>query len=207
MLLFLIEKHGTRCWKKLADKLLKKIRVSRTSKQCRDRWINKLKVGPSSNQIPFNEKNKVIKLVLTIGPLWSRLSTELGTMTENQIKNFINSSLRRNIRRFNKNRPCQDKINTNSLELLNIPELQKILLLDRSAKAEFFDRIEISNTTKVLIQNIAEGKSVCQAIENGLDFINFIIEGDLDLNTMSENAQEYGDVDSIDDFFFSEVNT
>ena len=56
----------------------------------------------------------------------------------------MNATLRRNIRRFNKNKRIDQQIKGKNLNLVNIPELENILLADKSEKQSWFDSILLS---------------------------------------------------------------
>lgn len=121
--------------------------LNRKAKQCRDRWFNNLKFDGNERSFSKAEFNAICKLFDKIGPQWSKISQKLGTKTENQIKNFMNATVRRNIRRFNKGKLESYKIQTNSLDLLHITELREILLADKNCDKIWFAEKSISNET------------------------------------------------------------
>lgn len=121
--------------------------LHRKAKQCRDRWFNNLKFDGNERSFSKFEFKMICKLFDKIGPQWSKISQKLGTKTENQIKNFMNATVRRNIRRFNKGKPESLKIDTNSLDLLHIAELREILLADKNCDKIWFAEKSISNET------------------------------------------------------------
>ena len=74
--------------------------------------------------------------------------------SENDIKNFLNSTVRRNIRRFNKNRKQEEKIITNSLQLLNIDELKPLLMSEKSQKQIWYDSLVLSKEASLMIRSL-----------------------------------------------------
>lgn len=140
--------------------------LHRKPKQCRDRWYNNLKNGSNSRSFTNSELKKVLNLYYEIGPKWSKISKKLGTKTENQIKNYINAMVRRNIRRFNKGKFESEKIKVNSLDLLHITELKEILLAKKSKDKKWFSDISLSTDTYKKIAEIF-GTVKKEEVENG----------------------------------------
>ena len=96
------------------------------------------------SKISLKEKLEVISFFKVFGSQWSKISKMMGKFTENEIKNFVNATVRRNIRRFNKNKRIDQQIKGKHLSLLNIPELQGILLADKTQNQSWFDCILLS---------------------------------------------------------------
>jgi hypothetical protein len=137
LLQMIIEEQGVGIWKKISS-LLHQHHCFRSPKQCRDRWVNYLK--NKNDNSPFNdsEKASAVENFSTFGPQWSKLSELIPSRTENQIKNFINSTLRRNIRHFNKGKLVHERIHLNSIEILKISEVRDLLLLKNKVSKEWF---------------------------------------------------------------------
>ena len=72
------------------------------------------------------------------GSQWSKLSDLIPGKTENQIKNFINSTVRRNIRRFNKDKLVSERIQSNSINILKFPEVKNLLLTHVKVKKDWY---------------------------------------------------------------------
>ncbi|XP_051143448.1 transcription factor MYB17-like [Andrographis paniculata] len=81
--------HGT--WRNLP----KLAGLLRCGKSCRLRWTNYLR--PDINRGPFSpeEENTIIQLHGTLGNKWSAMASKLPGRTDNDIKNFWNSHLRK----------------------------------------------------------------------------------------------------------------
>ena len=56
----------------------------------------------------------------------------------------MNYTVRRNVRRFNKNKRTDQQIKGKNLSLLNIPQLRDILLADKLQSQSWFDSIFLS---------------------------------------------------------------
>jgi len=92
-------------WNKVADALSPLASMGnppKTSKQCRERWHNKL--NPAIKQSPWTneEINLFFKLYRKYGSKWSKLAYEISGRTDNAIKNFFYCRLRRIARRIKK---------------------------------------------------------------------------------------------------------
>ena len=163
--------YGLKNWKVISQDLLNNFGIKRTPKQCRDRWCNYLKIEEFSPIFTENEKNMIFKNFFEIGSKWSVLSEIIKTKSENQIKNFINSTVRRNIRKFNKGKNFEDRINFSSIDILSITELKEILIADKDASIEYLsskclneeskqkiEKMRIENSNKSLESNFLIGE-------------------------------------------------
>lgn len=140
----LIKIYGQRKWKEISQKFYDKTRVMRTAKQCRDRWFNVL-VAQKRCKIGPKDRFNIFGFFQVFGTQWSKISKLMPKFTENELKNFINATVRRNIRRFNKNKGNDQKIEGKNLCLLNIPELQNVIFAEKTYKQSWFDSIFISH--------------------------------------------------------------
>ena len=135
--------HGLKKWKDISTDFYDKTNVLRTPKQCRDRWFNALKLRERT-KIGKKESQDILSCFEIYGPQWSKLSNVLTNFTENELKNFINATVRRNVRRFNKNRSGSERINQCNIRLLKIPQLSQVLLACKSQEQSWFDDFSVS---------------------------------------------------------------
>ena len=162
---------GSKNWKVVSTYLKNDFGINRTPKQCRDRWCNYLKIEEFSSLFTEDEKKIIFKKFFEIGSKWSVLSEIIKTKSENQIKNFINSTVRRNIRKFNKGKNFEDRINFSSIDILSITELKEILIADKDASIEYLsskclneeskqkiEKMRIENSNKSLESNFLIGE-------------------------------------------------
>ncbi|KAG8096289.1 hypothetical protein GUJ93_ZPchr0013g33916 [Zizania palustris] len=96
MLAGYIAKHGEGSWRSLP----KNAGLLRCGKSCRLRWINYLKAGVKRGNISREEEDVVIKLHATLGNRWSLIASHLPGRTDNEIKNYWNSHLSRQIHTY-----------------------------------------------------------------------------------------------------------
>jgi hypothetical protein len=116
-----------------------------------------LKPGLARSE-PFSaeEEMKLSELLDTFGTSWTKICEFLPGRSENQLKNYINSTVRRNIRRFNKFRGHDEKIQNYSLKLLDCPEIKKILMTSKNVKCEYFKDLEVSENAFEFIRSVSE---------------------------------------------------
>ncbi|GFY98674.1 myb domain protein 111 [Actinidia rufa] len=72
----------------------------RCGKSCRLRWINYLRTDLKRGNISAEEEAIIIRLHATLGNRWSLIARQLPRRTDNEIKNYWNSNLRRKIHSF-----------------------------------------------------------------------------------------------------------
>ncbi|OMJ75891.1 hypothetical protein SteCoe_24870 [Stentor coeruleus] len=148
----LIKVFGEKRWVFMSNKLKNNLGIVRTPKQCRDRWVNYLKDAKTD---PFSDKE--IKIILQgqgkYGNKWSKIAKSLPGRSENQVKNFIHGTIRRNLRRFNKGKAESEKIYLTSLNLLEIPEIRNILTTSKQVKRSVLMQKCLSSETKKIIQS------------------------------------------------------
>ena len=136
---------------------------NKSSKQCRERWVNSL--CPNINKGVWSEKeeNILFSTQLKIGNKWSELAKLLPGRSENDIKNHFYSKLRKYIRKIckdlHKSKLLESKgINSNLysankvyslIQIENIPliSLSKNSIINAIQK-DFFDKQERLNNLK-----------------------------------------------------------
>nr|ACU17512.1 unknown [Glycine max] len=91
-----IQKHGTGSWRTLPQKA----GLQRCGKSCRLRWFNYLRPDIKRGKLSQEEEQTIIKLQAVLGNRWSSIAKHLPKRTDNEIKNYWNSYLRK---QFEKN--------------------------------------------------------------------------------------------------------
>ncbi|OMJ90028.1 hypothetical protein SteCoe_7707 [Stentor coeruleus] len=95
---FVIELGETR-WGLIAKMIESRLnKKSKTGKQCRERWHNHINPIISKNSWTTNEKNKILELHDIYGNQWSKIAQHLKGRTDNAVKNFYYSNLRKQSR-------------------------------------------------------------------------------------------------------------
>nr|QIG55731.1 MYB transcription factor [Paeonia suffruticosa] len=85
--------HGEGCWRTLPQAA----GLLRCGKSCRLRWINYLRPDLKRDNFAEDEEDLVIKLHALLGNRWSLIAGRLPGRTDNQVKNYWNSHLKRKL--------------------------------------------------------------------------------------------------------------
>ena len=115
-------------WSKIANALFERFGGQRRSgKQCRERWINHLDPDLNKDNWTPEEKQKILEFQEKFGNKWSKISRFFQGRTDNAVKNCFYSIVRKNLRKFNKKKPEDQKIKGNIKDLLRKPHLKNVL--------------------------------------------------------------------------------
>lgn len=99
-LIQLVQQQGPLNWVKISDTL-----VSRSPKQCRERYHQNLKPTLNHEPISAEEGQLIEKLVGDIGKRWAEIARRLNNRSDNAVKNWWNGSQNRRKRTFRKRTP------------------------------------------------------------------------------------------------------
>ncbi|KAJ0263526.1 Transcription factor MYB102 [Hirschfeldia incana] len=91
-----IKKHGYGNWRILP----KNAGLQRCGKSCRLRWTNYLRPDIKRGRFSFEEEETIIKLHSLLGNKWSAIAARLPGRTDNEIKNFWNTHIRKKLLRM-----------------------------------------------------------------------------------------------------------
>ncbi|PKU74766.1 transcription factor MYB106-like [Dendrobium catenatum] len=92
-LLAYIEKHGHGSWRALPNKA----GLQRCGKSCRLRWTNYLRPDIKRGKFSMQEEQSIIQLHALLGNRWSAIATHLPKRTDNEIKNYWNTHLKKRL--------------------------------------------------------------------------------------------------------------
>ncbi|XP_058748768.1 transcription factor MYB46-like [Vicia villosa] len=96
---YMVRSNGQGCWSDVA----RNAGLERCGKSCRLRWINylrpDLKRGAFSNQ----EEELIVHLHSLLGNRWSQIAARLPGRTDNEIKNFWNSTIKKRLKNMSSN--------------------------------------------------------------------------------------------------------
>ncbi|GAV77511.1 Myb_DNA-binding domain-containing protein [Cephalotus follicularis] len=113
-----INTHGLGSWKALP----KLAGLNRCGKSCRLRWTNYLRPDIKRGRFSEEEERLIIKLHSVLGNKWSRIATHLPGRTDNEIKNFWNTHIRKKLLHMGID-PNTHKPRTDFNHLLNLSHL------------------------------------------------------------------------------------
>nr|AFH03053.1 R2R3-MYB transcription factor MYB1 [Epimedium sagittatum] len=88
-----IRTHGEGCWRSLP----KSAGLLRCGKSCRLRWINYLRPDLKRGNFTDEEDELIIKLHSLLGNKWSLIAGRLPGRTDNEIKNYWNTHIKRKL--------------------------------------------------------------------------------------------------------------
>lgn len=88
-----IKAHGEGCWRSLP----KAAGLLRCGKSCRLRWINYLRPDLKRGNFTEEEDELIIKLHSLLGNKWSLIAARLPGRTDNEIKNYWNTHIKRKL--------------------------------------------------------------------------------------------------------------
>ncbi|XP_070043459.1 transcription factor MYB106-like [Nicotiana tomentosiformis] len=92
-LLSCIEENGCGSWRALPAKA----DLQRCGKSCRLRWINYLRPDIKRGKFSLQEERTIIQLHALLGNRWSAIAAYLPSRTDNEIKNYWNSRLKKRL--------------------------------------------------------------------------------------------------------------
>uniref|UniRef100_A0A453RQD3 Uncharacterized protein n=1 Tax=Aegilops tauschii subsp. strangulata TaxID=200361 RepID=A0A453RQD3_AEGTS len=88
-----VRAHGEGCWRSLPSAA----GLLRCGKSCRLRWINYLRPDLKRGNFSRDEDELIVKLHSLLGNKWSLIAARLPGRTDNEIKNYWNTHIRRKL--------------------------------------------------------------------------------------------------------------
>ncbi|KAE8658871.1 Transcription factor MYB32 [Hibiscus syriacus] len=119
-LLAYIEQHGHGSWRALPLRA----GLERCGKSCRLRWINYLRPDIKRGKLSLQEEQTIIQLHALLGNRWSAIATHLPKRTDNEIKNYWNTHLKKRLTKMGidpvTHKPKTDSATANPKDAANL---------------------------------------------------------------------------------------
>ncbi|KAL4289987.1 hypothetical protein GQ457_14G010360 [Hibiscus cannabinus] len=119
-----IQKHGYGNWRTLP----KNAGLQRCGKSCRLRWNNYLRPDIKRGRFSFEEEETIIQLHSVLGNKWSAIAARLPGRTDNEIKNYWNTHIRKRLLRMG----IDPVTHSPRLDLLNLSSILSSSLYNQS---------------------------------------------------------------------------
>ncbi|OIT39565.1 PREDICTED: transcription factor MYB39-like [Nicotiana attenuata] len=169
-----IQLHGPGNWRNLP----KNAGLQRCGKSCRLRWTNYLRPDIRRGRFSFEEEETIIQLHSVLGNKWSAIAARLPGRTDNEIKNYWNTHIRKRLLRMGidpvTHRPRLDFLDLSSLfnsTQLNLSSLLGLQALVNPEILKLANTLLVSQTEnpELLLQKIQENQLLNgQQIQNSL---------------------------------------
>ncbi|KAF8030022.1 hypothetical protein BT93_E2443 [Corymbia citriodora subsp. variegata] len=123
-----ISKHGYGNWRTLP----KNAGLQRCGKSCRLRWTNYLRPDIKRGRFSSEEEETIIQLHSILGNKWSTIAARLPGRTDNEIKNYWNTHIRKRLLRMG----IDPVTHAPRLDLLDFSSIVNPCLFDSSSSAQ-----------------------------------------------------------------------
>lgn len=110
MLVSYVQQHGPGNWRQVPTNT----GLRRCSKSCRLRWTNYLRPGIRRGDFTDDEEKMIIQLQALLGNKWAAIASYLPERTDNDIKNYWNTHLKKKLRKLQMGSEEHDLINHNN---------------------------------------------------------------------------------------------
>nr|URY18890.1 MYB protein [Zanthoxylum bungeanum] len=181
-------KNGQGCWSDVA----RNAGLQRCGKSCRLRWINYLRPDLKRGAFSPQEEELIIHLHSLLGNRWSQIAARLPGRTDNEIKNFWNSAIKKRLKNLSSSNPSDSSISDH--------QPKELIMAAARGSSEFMSMPMYNiNMDTSLSSSIPSSSSSSMVLDNMIDTFPMLQHG-LNMmggcsNGMSQNGMNsYGEL-------------
>ncbi|KAJ9562707.1 hypothetical protein OSB04_007867 [Centaurea solstitialis] len=186
MLVTYVQQHGPGNWRQVPTNT----GLRRCSKSCRLRWTNYLRPGIRRGDFNDDEEKMIIQLQALLGNKWAAIASYLPERTDNDIKNYWNTHLKKKLRKLqigaeehdlihnNKDRFSSSTSSSSSSHTISRGQWEKRLQTDiHMAKQALNDALSIDQKPLVLPPQITKSSTQTPTYPSSTDNIAKLLKG------------------------------
>ncbi|XP_021847622.1 transcription factor MYB41-like [Spinacia oleracea] len=177
-----IQKNGPGNWRTLP----KKAGLERCGKSCRLRWTNYLRPDIKRGRFSFEEEEAIIQLHSVLGNKWSAIAAKLPGRTDNEIKNYWNTHIRKRMLRMG----IDPVTHTRRFDFLDLPSIlsnhSSSLLQNSSDQLNLLNLLGLQSLVNPNLLGLA---SLLSNNQNQIQNQNFLLQN-LHANQISNSSDQ-----------------
>ncbi|KAK2994633.1 hypothetical protein RJ640_025687 [Escallonia rubra] len=151
MLVSYVQEHGPGNWRAVPTST----GLRRCSKSCRLRWTNYLRPGIRRGDFTDDEEKMIIQLQALLGNKWAAIASYLPERTDNDIKNYWNTHLKKKLRKLQAGSDhfrCKDEGLSSSSHSISRGQWERRLQTDiHMAKQALTDALSLDEKPSFLV--------------------------------------------------------
>ncbi|CAN8259477.1 unnamed protein product [Cochlearia groenlandica] len=155
ILVSFIKKEGEGRWRSLP----KRAGLLRCGKSCRLRWMNYLRPSVKRGGITSGEEDLILRLHRLLGNRWSLIAGRIPGRTDNEIKNYWNTHLRKKLLRQGIDPHTHKPLHATTTTILNNKPEEKVSEPNSSSRTD--DDTTCNEASKIIVFGDEEDFGFC----------------------------------------------